>query len=227
MSSSFIDSAAQEAAEAEVLPGDPRADALLASVRASIYHWPADFGGFRCALGYQDGDISLGGLFVCQGSRGLKVDLPELEDRRWLRFQLEELTSHREAPEVSKISSRTGCSWGDWDPVYGQRIDFLGDKMGSYYRIKDDRLCQIGRSYKNQTFTINIDSHFDCWGCWASEFYSAYYWDGEGALLKTETYLDRYQQVGEVWLPSERRVTEVGSSGARTRRLLFSNFELL
>lgn len=227
MSSSFVENAAREAAQADVLPGDPEAEKLLASARARIYHWPVDFGGFRSPLIYQDGDVSLGGLFECQGSRKLKVELPELDDGRWLRFQLEELTSHREAPEVSKMASRTGCSLGDWDNLYGRRIDFLGDKMSSFYRIKDDRLCQIGRSYGSQNFTINIDSHLDCGGFWASEFYSAYYWDKEGALLKTETYLDRYQQVGEVWLPAERRVSEASASGLRTRRLLFSDLQLL
>ena len=197
MSSSFVENAAFEVAQSEIVPGDPRADTLLSEARAAIYHWPADFAGFTAQLQYQEGESELQGVLSCPSSRGLKLDLSGLEDSRWLRFQLEELASHREAPSVSKMASRTGCSFGDWDQIYGRRLDFLGDKMNSFYRIKDNKLCQIGRSTKNQDFIINIDEHQCCQERWVATFYTATYWEREsGAVIKTETYQDRYKDVG-------------------------------
>lgn len=228
MSSSFIEDAAREAAEASILPGDPAAGALLAEARRRIYHWPADFAGFTCELGLTSGSRQEQGTLRCEGSRRLTVSIEASKDARWLRFQLEELTSHREAPEVSKMASPTGCALGDWDPIYGRRVDFLGDKMGSYYRLKDAQLRQIGRCYKNQRFVINIDQLQSCDGRWAASFYTAYYWSAAGeGLVKTETYLDDYQSVEGIYLPVRRRVTEAGSSTLVTRELLFTNHRLL
>lgn len=196
--------------------------------RAAIYHWPADFAGFTAQLRYQEGAFDLQGLLSSPSSSRLKIDLDGLEDPRWLRFQLEELTSHREAPSVSKMASRTGCSYGDWDPVYGRRIDFLGDKMSSFYRIMDNKLCQIGRSYKNQDFTINIDGHQCCQDRWVATFYSAYYWSREsGAMIKTETYHDCYEAFDGVYLPVQRRVSEASADGLRCRQFQLSDHRLL
>lgn len=228
MSSSFIEDAAREAAETEVIAGDPAADALLAEARRGIYHWPANFAGFTCRLEITDGSDHLEGTMRCEGSRKLTLSIPPGKNQRWLRFQLEELASHREAPEVSKMASPTGCALGDWDPVYGQRIDFLGDKMGSYYRLKDGQLRQIGRSYKGQRFVINIDDLQNCDSRWAASYYTAYYWSAtRDDLLKTETYLDRYRSVQGIFLPCERRVSEASSTCLITRRLMFSEHQLL
>ncbi len=228
MSAGFVDHAAREAALAEVIPGDPRADALLSEARDAIYHWPPDFAGFTARLRYQDGNFDLHGALDCPSSRGLRIDLVGLEDQRWLRFQLEELVSHREAPSVSKMASRSGCFFGDWDPVYGRRLDFRGDKMASFYRVKDAKLCQIGRSYKNQSFVINIDGHQRCQERWAAIFYSAYYWERDGGgLLKAETYHDSYEEVGGVYLPLQRRVSEASAGGLRCRQIQLSDHRLL
>lgn len=221
MSSFFVEQAAREAQEAPCLPGQEEADFLLARARQRIYHWPADFAGFSCRLVFSQGESTVLGSLTCRGSRALGLTMPGVEDTRWLSFQLEELVSHREAPEVSRIASKTGCRLGDWDEVYGRRIDFLGDKMGSFYRIKDDRLCQIGRSYRSENLLLTIDSHQCCGGRWAAEYYSAYYWSQDGPLSRAETYLDRYQEVGGLFLPAERRVTEASRAGLRVRRLLF------
>ena len=225
--SSFVEMAAREAAEAELVEGDERADLLLQRARASIYHWPSDFTGFHCRLEYTEAASTHSGSFRYAGSRDLSLDLPSLVDQRGLRFQLEELMAHREAPSQSKMASKTGCSWGDWDPIYGRRIDFLGDKMSSFYRIAENKLCQIGRSYKNQNFIINIDQHQDCAGQWVAAFYNAYYWNKEdGRLSKTETYVDHYGLVEGLYLPLERRVSVAAENGMQQIRIRFLDFRL-
>lgn len=228
MTSSFIEQAQKEVAAAPIVAGEAQADALLAQCRSGIYHWPAGFAGFLASLRYDDGPSSFEGSLLCAGSRRLELNLPGLEETRWLRFQVEEMISHREAPEVSRMASKTGCALGDWDAIYGRRIDFLGDKMESFYRIREGKLCQIGRAYKKERFVINIDTHQLCDGRWAASCYTAFYWSKlEGALLKTETYLDSYEEWNGVFLPAERRVSEASSAGLRHRRLTLSDFRPL
>jgi hypothetical protein len=223
----FIEQAAKEAEEAPIIEGDERAGELLQEARRQIYHWPEDFSGFQCQLVYQEGPQGFTGSLATHGSRKIQIELPELSDARWLRFQVEELIAHREAPSVSRMASKSGCSWGDWDETYGRRIDFLGDKMSSFYRIKDKKLTQIGRSYKNQDFIINIDSHQLCHGSFVANYYTAYYWaQDDQKLSKVETYLDEYEEIGDVFLPVRRHVTEAVDGNLKCRTLIFGNIQL-
>jgi len=224
--SMFVEKAAQEAAEAPVIEGEKQADDLLREARSRIYHWPPEFPGFRCTLKYQEGAETKIGTLSSHGSRKIHLTIPQLEDKRWLRYQIEELIAHREAPSVSRMASKSGCSWGDWDETYGRRIDFLGDKMSSFYRIKNAKLMQIGRSYKKQSFIINIDQHQECDGSFAARYYTAYYWSHEDESLKrVETYIDDYQAVEGVYLPCRRQVTEAVDGRLRCRTIRLENLE--
>lgn len=232
MSGFFVRQASQEMEQAPcIATGQPEADLLLQRARRAIYHWPADFAGFVCQLSLQEGGRTLEGPLSCRGSRRIVWEGPALEapeDARWLGYQLEELVSHREAPEVSRISSKSGCQLGDWDETYGRRVDFLGDRMESYYRLKDDRIQQIGRSSKNEVFLVTIDFHQNCEGRWAAQSYSVHYWSREdGSLLRSENYFDNLLPVHGVFLPAERRVTVASAAGYRARRLLFEQIRLL
>lgn len=175
-----------------------------------------------------EGDRAYHGRLRCQGSRKLQLEMEGLEDPRWVRYQVEEMVAHREAPSVSRMASETGCSWGDDDGVYGRRIDFIGDRMLSFYRIKDRRITQIGRNYKSRKFIINIDSHQVCGGKFAAQSYVSFYWSREDhRLLKTEVYHDSYQQFGQLHLPVARRFNEATEAKLVCRNLKFENIELI
>jgi hypothetical protein len=226
--SAFINQAAHDAAVAPVMPGDPEAEAFLAEARRHIYHWPADFKGFSCKLTVADNSKVYHGTLVSRGSRDYELKVNDFEPRGWLRFQVEEFLSHREHPDVSRMASKTGVIWGDEDAVYGKRIDFVGDTMKSFYRIKDNKLTMIGRTYAQQTFVITIDDHAEFFGHYAATRYTTFYRNAKtGALEKTEAYLDDYQQFGEVLLPTRRRYTECNQHGLLVRELTFTNHQLL
>lgn len=230
--SSFVEKAAEEAASAAVIPGCAQAGALLAEARAHIYHWPLHFPGFSAQLLYTDGERQAAGRLRSTESRRIELGWEQEFDTRWVRFQLEELLSHREHPEKSKIASPTGVEMGDHCPIYGQKISFLGDKMGSFYRIRDQRITTIGRAYQGTEFVIHIDRHANFGTAdkprYAALDYAAFYWSaGEHTLVKAETYRDRYQQVGDHWLPASRRVTVAEDGGMVVRQLDFQSPRLL
>ncbi len=47
------------------------------------------------------------------------------------------------------------------------------------------------------------------------------------ALVRTETFLDRYAPVGGIFLPVERRFTEAGPARTFTRQIVFEDLALL
>ena len=163
----FVEKAQQAAAAAPILPGDDQALALLQDARQHIYHWPARFAGFQARLRVADQHWTL----IAPNSRSFRIE-PQLEKTDelfgWTHYHLGEILSHREHPKVHQMASKTGVLWGDWDDTYGRRLDFAGDKMSSFYRIKDQRIQQISRRYGGQHFLICIDRHHRFAGRWAA-----------------------------------------------------------
>lgn len=98
--------------------------------------------------------------------------------------------------------------------------------MQSFYRIKDRKLTQIGRSYNGLSFVINIDQHQEFEGQFVSTHYTVFYVStATNQLAKVETFFDRYQEVNGRLLPAERRYTlvEGHQGGMTTRSLLFQD----
>jgi hypothetical protein len=223
----FVDAAAAEVAATRPEEGEPEATGLLAEARSRIYYWPADFPGFRCQLDLVEGPDRFSGKLVAPSSRTFQLELEGFSRAKWLRFQVEELLAHREAPAVSKMVLQTGCVMGDWDEVYGRKVILLGDKMQSFYRLRDQKLTQIGRNYRNQKLLINIDEHLACGSFFASLAYTAFYWESDGSLAKCETYRDEYTLVGTHYLPRERRYSLADGSGIRSCAIRFEESQLL
>lgn len=226
LQSEFIEKAAQAAQTAPIVEGDPAASQLLAEARSLIYHWPADFAGFEARLLVLENEHTFTGHVKARSSRACDVQLDGYEHLKWVRYQLEELIAHREAPQVSQMSSRTGVVFGDWNAIYGRKVTFLGDRMQSFYRIKDRKLTQIGRSYNGLSFVINIDQHQEFEGQFVSTHYTVFYVStATNQLAKVETFFDRYQEVNGLLLPAERRYTlvEGHEGGMTTRSLLFQD----
>jgi hypothetical protein len=224
----FIEPAARAVESDPRLPGEAAADRLLAEARSFIYYWPEDFGGFSALLRvHQTGQPDFCSRLLAPSSRKMEIEEEFTPDPRWLRYQLEELISHRESPKVSKMVNTTGAKLGDCDPIYGQQVYLRGDSMQSYYRIRDRRLTQIGRQYRSQDLLINIDDHHQFGQRFASKCYSAFYRALEsGELLKVETYRDDYVRQGEVFLPLRRRVSTASAAGVHTVELAFSEHTL-
>lgn len=228
----FVEKARHEAENGPIHPGDEQANALLAEARRRIYHWPTSFGGFTCRVQATRDQESWEGRLHAVSSSRYRIDWdlePDRELKGWMAYHLGELLAHREAPERSRMASRSGVLWGDDEhPLYGQQILFPDDPMQSFYRIKDGRICQIGRCYPKTRFVINIPSHHDFSGRFAAQAYNAFYWRRDsGELCKSEAYYDSYTKVQEIWLPSARTLSTATSEGLSERRLLLSDHRLL
>lgn len=231
-SQSFVARAQAEAQKSPVVVGEVYAGRLLQQAREHIYFWPVDFGGFRCQLTVTGEGGPWTATLVAPSSRAFRLQevhgCPELT--RWAHYQVGEILGHREHPRNSRMASKSGVNLGDDHPIYGQRLDFAGDKMASYYRVRDHKITQISRTYAGQSFVICIDRHLELDGYFVASNYSAFYSDPDGSLVKVETYQDDYvptAQPNGVWLPALRRFTVVQGKQREHRDLRFDQHELL
>lgn len=231
-SQTFVARAAAEAETAVPMAGEAEAGWMLEQVRQRIYFWQPDFGGFRCQLQIVGEGGPWSAVLVAASSRDFRFEevrgCPQLT--RWAHYQVGEILGHREHPSRSKMASRSGVRMGDDDPIYGRRLDFVGDRLASYYRVKDLRITQIARTYAGQSFVICIDRHHSIQDRFVASNYTAYYSDPDGSLVKVENYQDDYLPLPDhdhLWLPSERRFTVVEGSRREHRSLQFTRHELL
>lgn len=227
----FVEKARAEVEDAPLALGDEVANALLAEARERIYHWPHEFGGFSAELVLIDDSQTWRGQLTAADSQHFEFVLDAPLSRElsiWLNYQLGELLAHREAPTRSRMASRSGVVLGDDHPIYGPQIIFPDDPMHSSYRIRDQRITQIARSYPKQRFVINMDSHYDFDGRYAAQCYSAFYWDrANGDFKKSETYFDAYHQVDGFQLPTLRRYSMASQQGLANRELRLTSHCLL
>jgi hypothetical protein len=224
----FVEHAAKEALSTPYTTGDAEADHLLAEARRHIYYWPTNFGGFEARVSLVEDQHRYDGSLKARSAREIELNVDSLEDKRWYLFQIEELVAHRESPDVSKMALKTGCRLGDNDQAYGQQVFLLGDKMESFYRVRDNKLTQIGRNYKNQKLRIHIEQHVEWSNRFISSVYNAFYFDlVENSLVKVETYLDTYQNIEGLALPLARRVTAVEKGQCKTRTIELSEMALI
>ncbi len=231
-SQTFVARASDEAESSVPLPGEAEAGRLLEQARQHIYFWRPDFAGFRCQLSILGEGGPWSATLMAGSSRTFSLQqvrgCPQLT--RWAHYQVGEILGHREHPSRTRMASRSGVTKGDEDPIYGQRLDFAGDKMSSYYRVKEQRITQISRTYGGQTFVICIDRHHEIEGTFVASNYTAYYSDPDGVLVKVENYQDDYLPIGQdnpLWLPAERRFTVVQGLQREHRALQFFQHELL
>lgn len=231
-SQTFVARAAAEAESSAPLPGEAEAGLLLEQARQHIYFWRPDFAGFRCHLRILGQGGPWSAVLTAASSRTFRFEqvqgCPQLT--KWAHYQVGEILGHREHPSRTRMASRSGVTMADEDPIYGQRLDFVGDKMSSYYRVKDHRITQIARTYGGQSFVICIDRHHEIEGTFVASNYTAYYSDPDGALIKVENYQDDYLPIGlddQHWLPEERRFSVVQGLQREHRALHFSQHELL
>ena len=227
----FVEKARQEAEASPRHPGEEQANALLSQARHLIYHWPSDFRGFACRFrAVRDRETWEGELLAGDSAHFqlLWQREPDREMRVWMGYQVGELLAHREAPDRARMASRSGVLLGDDDPIFGRQILFPDDPMESYYRIKEGKIRQIGRSYPSTRFIINIDSHHQLLGRYAAEAYSAFYWRKDDASFsKSETYFDDYRELDGVYLPTLRRYSMASSQGLSNREIALSQHRLL
>jgi hypothetical protein len=210
------------------LLGDPEAHRLLRRAYGSTYRWPPGFGGFRASVYYaHDEEFRAGSL---------EVRAP-LDMRFWESMQGADDRLEQEL--LSLLVCRWHLSYEEADGQHRLAVDddehplgrlvSVDDGMGSSYRVRGDCIQQVNRTVEGIRFSVQIQERaFTRDGRTLPFHFCVSHWDlGQERLVRTEVYRDGYVTVGDVYLPSSRRIITAEDSGITTRQILLRDHQLL
>ncbi|MDQ3813798.1 MAG: DUF3386 domain-containing protein [Armatimonadota bacterium] len=215
--------AAPKPETAKVEKADPAAHALLKAAHDKRETFPPNFAGFTADVVFNDnGKMSTGELTYKPGSKS-KVNVEGLneETHGWLEDRLLSMLAHRQGRAFTESDGRHPITFGadDGSPLGRQLI--LHDALQSTYRVRNDQIMDVTRTMGDTKFTITMLENIQTEsGKYLPHHFVVSYFDAKsGALQMVEQYTDSYTKIGDIWLPTARRVI-IAADGKMTVRVI-------
>jgi len=209
---------------------DPKARELLQAAFAKTARWKADFKGFQADLRINVNGTETKGTVTVKGPRDVTVVIDDADLQTWAQNQIGMIAVHRGPRNFQESDGKhTLTLGGEENHPLGQRINIHGDGMGSWYRIKDNRITQINRNMPQAAFTINVeDSTITQDQQHLTTRYTVYYFSPKDRSLKNvDSFLDTHIRVGNSDLPATRRIISYEDGNVVARTLTFENHVML
>ena len=209
---------------------DPKARELLEAAFTKTARWQPDFKGFQADLRINVNGKETKGTVTVKGPRDVTVDIDDADLQTWAQNQIGMIATHRGPRNFQDSDGKHGLTLGgEENHPLGQRINIHGDGMGSWYRIKDNRITQINRNMPQAAFTINVeesaitqDQHH------LTTRYTVYYFSPKDRALKNvDSFTDTHIRVGNSDLPATRRIIGYEDGNVVTKTLTFENHTML
>ncbi len=209
---------------------DPKARELLQAAFAKTARWQADFKGFQADLLVNVNGNETKGTVTVKTPREVTVVIDDPELQTWAQSQIGMIAGHRGPRSFDESDGKyTLTLGGEEKHPLGQRVNIHGDGMGSWYRVKDNRISQINRNMPQAVFTINVedsavtqDQHH------LTTRYTVYYFNPKDRSLKNvDSFWDTHIRVGNSDLPATRRIISSNEGEILTRSLTFENHAML
>ncbi len=209
---------------------DPKAREILEAAFTKTARWQPDFKGFKADLRINVNGTETKGTVVVKGPRDVTVTIDDTELQTWAQNQIGMIAVHRGPRNFQESDGKYALTLGgeEQHPL-GQRLDIHGDGMGSWYRVKDNRITQINRNMPQASFTINVEEsavtedqkHL-------TTKYTVYYFNPKDRSLKNvDSFTDTHVRVGKSDLPATRRIISYENGEMMTRTLTFENHSML
>ena len=209
---------------------DPKARELLQAAFVKTARWQPDFKGFQADLRVNVNGKETKGTVTVKTPREVTVVIDDADLQTWAQNQIGMIAGHRGPRNFDESDGKhTLTLGGEESHPLGQRINIHGDGMGSWYRIKDNRITQINRNMPQAAFTINVeDSAITQDQHHLTTRYTVYYFSPKDRSLKNvDSFSDTHIRVGNSDLPATRRIISYEDGAIITRTLTFENHVLL
>jgi len=209
---------------------DPKARELLQAAFAKTARWQPDFKGFQADLRINVNGKETKGTVTVKGPRDVTVVIGDADLQTWAQNQIGMIAVHRGPRNFQESDGKhTLTLGGEEDHPLGQRINIHGDGMGSWYRIKDNRITQINRNMPQAAFTINVeDSTITQDQQHLTTRYTVYYFSPKDRSLKNvDSFSDTHIRIGNSDLPATRRIISYEDGEIMARTLTFENHVML
>jgi hypothetical protein len=209
---------------------DPKARELLQAAFVKTARWQPDFKGFQADLRVNVNGTETKGTVTVKGPRDVTVVIDDADLQTWAQNQIGMIAVHRGPRNFQESDGKhTLTLGGEENHPLGQRINIHGDGMGSWYRIKDNRITQINRNMPQAAFTINVeDSAITQDQQHLTTRYTVYYFSPKDRSLKNvDSFSDTHVRIGNSDLPATRRIISYEDGNVAARTLTFENHVML
>ncbi|MEX2491083.1 MAG: DUF3386 family protein [Nitrospirales bacterium] len=209
---------------------DSKARDLLQAAFAKTARWQPDFKGFQADLRVNVNGKETKGTVTVKGPREVTVVIDDADLQTWAQNQISMIAGHRGHRNFQESDGKHILTLGgEEEHPLGQRINIHGDGMGSWYRLKDNRITQINRNMPQAAFTINVeDSAITQDQQHLTTRYTVYYFSPKDRSLKNvDSFYDTHIRVANSDLPATRRIISYEDGEIVTRTLTFENHALL
>ncbi len=209
---------------------DPKAKDLLRGAFEKTARWQADFKGFQADLRINVDGTETKGTVTVKGPKDVAVELGDEELQKWAQSQIGMIATHRGPRSFEESDGKYALTLeGDDKHPMGQRITINGDGMGSWYRVKDNRITQINRKMPYVAFTINVeDSAITQDQKNLTTRYTVYYFSPkDGSLSNVESFSDTHTRLASSDLPATRRIISYENNAIVTKTIVFENHTML
>jgi len=194
---------------------DPKARDLLQAAFAKTARWQPDFKGFQADLRINVNGKETKGTVTVKGPREVTVLIDDADLQTWTQNQIGMIAVHRGPRNFQESDGKyTLTLGGEEEHPLGQRINIHGDGMGSWYRVKNNRITQINRNMPQAAFTINVED-------------SAITQDQQHLTTRYTVYYFSHIRVGNSDLPATRRIISYEDGEIVARTLTFENHVML
>lgn len=210
---------------------DPAAVAMLQEAHDKRETFPAGFSGLTAGITVSDsaGDVKGTLNYSSSGEVKLKLSGATSDQEKWANDQLGSAFGHRRADDFAHGDGSNPLTFDpdDHSPL-GRQIA-LNDKGNSHYRVKDGHITQVNRSMgPTMKFSITVQADRNLpGGKYLPSTFTVTYFDASGAIKRVDIFTDRFQKVGEAWVPSSRRVVTAENGGFTARAFALDNISLL
>ena len=209
---------------------DPRARELLEAAFQNTARWQPDFTGFQADVRINVNGKATKGTVTVKGPRDVSVMIGDAELQTWAHNQIAMIAVHRGPRNFQESDGKYAltCGGDDHHPL-GQRINIHGDGMGSWYRVKDNRITQINRNMPHAAFTINVEESAVTQDQKnLTTKYTVYYFNPKDrSLQNVESFTDTHVRIGKSDLPATRRIISFENGEVAVRTLTFEHHKML
>ncbi len=216
--------------ESTDVQNDPKARELLQAAFTKTARWQPDFKGFQADLRINVNGKETKGTVTVKMPREVTVVIDDTELQTWAQNTIGMIAGHRGHRTFEDSDGKyTLTLGGEETHPLGQRVNIHGDGMGSWYRVKDNRITQINRNMPQAAFTINVEeSAITPDQLHLTTRYTVYYFSPKDQSLKNvDSFTDTHIRTGQADLPATRRIISYENGAVITRLITFENHVLL
>jgi hypothetical protein len=193
------------------------------------YTWDSNFPGYQGNVTMIDGEQQYNARISVNSDLSFEVtDIEDSTAKKAIQGQLWEMTIHRVKHSFAETHGKNTFSFGEKDDTGAIEILVGGASAGNSYKVRDNTVCFVNRRIRDKVVNINTLKTLMTEKGYLSEEYESFYLNPGTKERETgiTTFSDRFAQIGDYYLLTERSIQSVDSEGNPVNtKFIFSDFQ--